>query len=153
MGTKGSVSARLDAPPDVVFACVTDIARLARLDRRLEAIAELPDHVDEGAEWVVFMRLTARRVRSRSHVIELDRAARRFVLRSKQDDDRPAFTIWTWSVASEGDASRVTLAWDLRAATLLRKRVVGPIRSWWIECREAPATLAALARAVAAPSA
>jgi uncharacterized protein YndB with AHSA1/START domain len=156
MGTKGSASAHVDAPPDVVFAFVTELDRLPQWNDRVEAVLERPDTLDEGAEWVVAMRIMGRRFTSRSHVIELDRPARRFAYRSKPEDDNPSFTIWTWSVDPErdppGHGSLVTLRWELRPATLLRKRVIAPLRARQIERTEAPASLAALARAVRSPS-
>jgi hypothetical protein len=85
----------------------------------------------------------------RAHVIELDRSERRFVYRSKLEDDNPSFSIWTWAVEPAGanGTSHVTLGWELRPVTFVRKRLISPIRNHQIGCREAPATLAALRKA------
>lgn len=143
----GQASARVAAPPDRVFEVITDIEHVPSWNGRIEEVVEVPDELRDGAEWVVAMNVLGRRFNSRSHVIELDRAGRRFVYRSKREDDNPSFTIWTWEVEPDGEWSRVTLGWEFRPATIFRKRVISPLRHRMIERDEAPASLIALAKA------
>ncbi len=100
-----------------------------------------------GAEWVVRIHLPGKTFDSRSVVVELDQRRRRFVHDSKPDDDDPSHTRWTWEVEPEGDGSRVTMSWDLRPATVLRRLLAAPLRRWQIPRHDAPESLAALAAA------
>lgn len=147
MGRQGQLSTYVGCPPDRVFEVITDVAGMPGWNDRMTGLVEAPDELTEGEEWVVGFQVLGRRFTSRSHVIELDRKERRFVYRSKPEDDNPSFTIWTWEVEAEGDGSRVTLAWELRPVTFLRKHLISRIRGWQIERQEAPASLAALSRA------
>jgi uncharacterized protein YndB with AHSA1/START domain len=147
----GQASAYVDAPPDDVFAIITDLVRLPAWNRRVARVVEMPETLAEDAEWVVQMDLMKKRFHSRSHVIELDAQERRFAYRSKREDDNPSFTVWTWEVVPEGPrGSRVTLSWELRPVTFVRKHLVSRVRDRQIRTTEAPASLAALAAAVAA---
>ncbi len=146
MGRQGQLHSYVDCPPDRVFEVITDVSGLPAWNRRMTAVVEAPDELAEGVEWVVGFRVAGQRFTSRSHVIELDRKERRFVYRSKREDENPSFTIWTWEVVAEGDGSRVSLAWELRPVTFLRKHAISRLRGWQIEHQDAPASLAALAR-------
>ncbi len=141
----GRTTAQIAAPPDLVFDVITDPRRLPDWNRRMLGVVEAPPVLGEGSEWVVRLQVLGKRFNSRSHVIELDRAARRFVHRSKPDDDNPSFTIWTWRVDADGTGSVVTLEWEMRPVTLARKYVMAPIRAWHMRRGEAAASLAALA--------
>jgi hypothetical protein len=134
------------AAPDTVFATITDLARLAEWNRRMTGLVEMPDRLTVGAEWVVGFVLMGRKFNSRSTVLELDPVRRRFVHRSRPDDDNPSHTIWTWQVVPEGAGSQVTLAWHLKPRTPLR-HLMARIRAWQIPRQDVPASLAALARA------
>jgi len=125
----GQATAVIDAPPDDLFTAVT------------------AGHT-EGAEWTIERTVLGRRFTSRAHVIELDRAERRFVYRSRLEGENPSFAIWDWQVeaATTDGPSRVTLAWELRPVTFLRKRAVSPLRNRWIARCEAPGRLAQLRR-------
>ena len=147
MPLSGSCSALVPAPPDRVFARIVDLARLPEWNDRMTGVTEVPERLEPGAEWVVGMKLLGKRFASRSTVVELDRSRRRFVHRSKPDDDNPSNTVWTWQVDPDGDASRVTLAWELRPLTPVRRLLAAPLRSRQIPRHDAPASLAALARA------
>ena len=141
----GRASAHIDAPPDRVFDVITDLGRLPAWNHRMLDVVEVPGEVSPGSEWVVRLHVLGRRFNSRSHVIELDRTARRFVHRSKPEDENPSFTIWTWRVEPDGPGSTVTLEWDMRPVTLVRKWVMAPVRAWHMRRGEAAASLAALA--------
>lgn len=152
MATRKRATVHVPAPPDLVFATITDLPGLPSWNTRMTGVVELPADLREGAEWVVAFHIAGSRFTSRSHVIELDRPARRFVYRSKREDGNPSFTIWSWKVDPEvgGAGSEVTLEWELRPATLFRKKVVAPLRGRQIERSDVPASLAALARACTA---
>ncbi len=113
-------------PPDAVFAAIA---------------ARAP-----GEDWDEQRRVLGRPFVLRSHVIELDRAERRLVYRSKLAGENPSFTVWSWEVepAAAGTGSRVTLSWELRPVTFVRKHLLSPLRHRWIAHRKAPAILAAL---------
>ncbi len=143
---RGKATAHVDAPPDRVFDVITDPARLPEWNRRMLGVVEAPPQLAEGSEWVVRLQVLGKRFNSRSHVIELDWAVRRFVHRSKPEDDNPSFTVWSWQVEADGDGSFVTLEWDMRPVTLGRKYVMSPIRGWHMRRGEAAESLAALAR-------
>ena len=153
MALRGRASISVDAPPDRVFATLTDLAGLPSWTPRITGLVELPARLGPGAEWVVASTVAGVTYTVRSSVIELDRAARRFVYRSKREVSDPSFTIWTWKVDSGARAggATVTVEWEQRPATLVAKRVVAPLRNRRIEGAGVPATLAALARACARP--
>lgn len=145
MATRGRSSIHVDAPPEAVFAVVTDLPGLPSWNSRMTGVVEVPPELREGAEWVVGFAIAGVRFTCRSHVLELDRASHRFVYRSKREVSDPSFTIWSWKVEPEADGSRVILDWEMRSATLFRKKVVAPLRGRQIERSDVPASLAALA--------
>jgi len=147
MEKKGSASRQISAPADVVFATVTDVRALPAWNGRMTGVLEAPEELAPGSEWVVGFRMLGRSFNSRSVVVELDRSARRFVHRSKPDDDNPTCTVWTWEVSPEGDGARVTVTWDLRPLTPFRRLVAAPVRGWQLPRHDVPASLAALASA------
>ena len=147
MPRTGSCTASVPAPPDQVFARIVDLSGLPGWNDRMTGVSEVPERLEPGAEWVVGMKLLGKRFSSRSTVVEIDRSRRRFVHRSKPDDDNPSHAVWTWQVDPDGDCSRVTLSWELRPLTPVRRLVFAPLRGWQIPRSDAPASLAALARA------
>lgn len=127
----GQATGRIAAPPDRVFAAIG-------------AVVHAPVELHDGTEWVV----EDGRRPVRAHAIDVDAAERRLVYRSKPECSNPSFTIWTWEVDPDGlGGSLVTLAWELRPATLFDKRVGAKLRLRAIERDEAPASLVALAEA------
>jgi uncharacterized protein YndB with AHSA1/START domain len=139
-----SASRYVGAPPDVVFGLVTDLDRLPEWNDLITGLAQRPARLKPGAEWVVTISMKGVRWRSRSVVLEHDPVRRRFSHRSKRDDRNPSHSFWTWQVDPEGEGSRLTLSWDFRYETPLRRLFVRRLRSAQI-VREAPASLAALA--------
>jgi uncharacterized protein YndB with AHSA1/START domain len=147
MDRKGSASRHVDAPADVVFGLVTDLRRLPEWNRRITSVVEQPPALTAGAEWVVEIRLMGKTFHSRSTVLELDGDARRFVHRSKPDDDNPSSSVWTWDVAAESGGSRVTVTWHLQPRTPARRLIAAPVRARQIPRQDVPGSLAALAAA------
>lgn len=145
MWRKGSAERHVDAPPEVVFAAITDLARLPSWNRRMTAVVELPERLAAGSEWEVSFSIMGSRFNSRSTVLEIDPGRRRFVHRSKRVDDDPTDTVWTWQVDADGAGSRVTVSWELRPRTLVRKLLAAPMRGFQIPRTDAPSSLAALA--------
>ena len=147
MARNGNATRHVDAPAEVVFARLTDVRGLPDWNRRITRVVEAPPKLEAGAQWVVEIRLPGATFHSRSVVLELDEESRRFVHRSKRDDDNPSDSVWTWQVDAEEQGSRVSVAWELRPATLLRRLVAAPIRALQIPRQDAPESLAALAAA------
>ncbi len=147
MNPHGRASIHADVPPDVAFATVTDVDRMPSWNARMTHVVEAPAELAEGREWVVGFRYMGTRFNSRSVVVELDRDRRRFVHRSKPDDDNPSCTVWTWHVEPEGVGCRITMEWDLQPATFARKRLVTPLRARQMARQDAPQSLAALVAA------
>jgi uncharacterized protein YndB with AHSA1/START domain len=145
MDRSGTVSHHVNAPADLVFAMVTDLARLPTWNRRMTGVVELPEDLAPGAEWVVGFRVPGKRFDSRSVVVEFDARRRRFVHRSKPVDDNPSYTVWTWEVEPEGDGSRITVGWELRPLTAFRRLVVAHVRARQIPRQDVPESLTALA--------
>jgi uncharacterized protein YndB with AHSA1/START domain len=144
MNRQGTASIHADVPPDVAFRTITDVARMPSWNSRMTHVVEAPADLAEGREWVIGFRYLGRRFNSRSVVLELDAHRRRFVHRSKPDDDNPSCTVWTWQVEPESDGSRITVQWDLRPVTFARRRLVTPLRAWQMARQDAPESLAAL---------
>jgi hypothetical protein len=147
MERKGSASRHVAAPADVVFGMVTDLSRLPEWNQRIRRVVELPPKLVAGAEWVVEIKLVGKRFNSRSTVMEIDERARRFVHRSKPDDDNPSSTVWTWEVEHDGDGSQIIVGWDLQPLTLGRRLLAAPMRALQIPRDDVPASLAALVTA------
>lgn len=144
MDRKGTASRHVEASPDVVFARVTDLAGLPEWNRRILRTVEVPPVLTEGAGWVVEIDLLGKRFNSRSVVLELDEERRRFVHRSKPDDDNPSSTVWTWEVEPDGNGSRITVGWDLQPRTMMRKVLAAALRGRMIPRSDAPESLTAL---------
>ncbi len=60
------------APPDVVFAALTDIARLPDWNAVMTNVVDQPALLAVGSEWIVAFHALGRTWRSRSTVEELD---------------------------------------------------------------------------------
>ena len=128
-GRQGSVSTDLEAGADVVFALVTDVARLPEWNDRIEALESPAGELEVGDRWTVRVHLPGKRFASVSEVLELDRGERRFVHRSKPDDDNPSHTVWTWTVEPAGPGACAVQVRGRSAAHRLpspRRRDAGP---------------------------
>jgi uncharacterized protein YndB with AHSA1/START domain len=155
MTRHGTATIHADVPPDVAFRTLSDVERMPSWNSRMTHVVEAPAELAEGREWVIGFRYLGRPFNSRSVVLELDRERRRFVHRSKPDDDNPSCTVWTWQVEPEGEGSRITVQWDLRPVTFARRRIITPLRARQMVHQDAPESLAALVevcRAVGGPA-
>lgn len=152
MTITGRAAAVVPASTDAVFRTLTDIAAMPAWNNRMTRVVERPDALRPGAEWVVEFRVLGRTWNSRSTVEELDPAAGRFVHRSRTDDGNPSEASWSWTVTDHPAGCRVEVTWTLRPVTFWRRALLGRIRARQLARAEVPASLAALATAVALPS-
>ena len=146
---RGQATALVEAPPDAVFAKVTDLAALPSWNEAMTAVCELPEHVTPGAEWVVEFHVLGRSWRSRSRCDSIDPTARRFTHRTGTDDGNPSSAEWEWTVAPVAPAesgSRVTVTWTLHPVTFWRRVLLARVRNRQLARREVPTSLAALGR-------
>ena len=138
-------SSVVPAPPDVVFATLTDIARLPDWNAVMTNVVDQPAVFAVGSEWVVAFHALGRTWRSRSTVEELDLAGRRFAYRSSTDDGNPSHAQWAWTVSDDPAGSRVTVTWTLHPVTFWRRVLLVRVRSRQLARTELPASLSALA--------
>ncbi len=146
-------SIAMPAPPDLVFAALTDIARLPDWNAAMTHVVDQPAVLAVGSEWVVDFHALGQTWRSRSVAEELDVAGRRFAYRSATDDGNPSHARWTWTVTDEPAGSRVTVTWTLHPVTFWRRALLVRVRSRQLARTEVPASLSALATLVAAEAA
>ena len=143
----------IEADADAVFDLVTDPNRLAEWNAIVARTVEAPDELVPGAQWVVELAALGQTWRSRSTVVAMDRAARRFTYRSMTDDGNPSYADWTWSVGSSGTGCVVAVTFDLHPATFWRRVLLGKIRARQLRRNELPHSLDQLAQVVASPHA
>lgn len=143
---QGRASGDVDAPPDDVFAAITDIDRLPQWNARVAAVLEPPPEssLPEGSEWVVQMHVPPAQWRSRARVVVCDRDRRCFEHVSSSDDGNPSFVVWRWTVAPNGGGSTVTVVWDVQVRSFWRRLLFARLRRRQL-AGEVPASLAALA--------
>lgn len=147
----GQATATIAAPPEVVFGAITDVARLPEWNAVMTDVVEKPTALVPGAQWVVAFHVMGRSWHSRATVEDYDIEHRRFSYRSGTDDGNPSYATWTWTVEPEGEASRVTVEWDLHPVTFWRRTLLVKVRSRQLTRSEVPGSLAALAAHVATP--
>jgi uncharacterized protein YndB with AHSA1/START domain len=141
----------VDAPADVVFAAVTDPARLPDWNTAITGVVQHPQRLEVGAEWVVEMHALGRSWHSRSVVETLDPGAGCFAYRSVTDDGNPSQALWTWVVADHPQGALVTVAGELHPRTFWRRALFVHIRSHQLRRSELPSSLAALGAATRQP--
>lgn len=146
MGRKGSFEGHVEASPDDVFATITDVARLSDWNDRIQRVVEHPNRLEPDAQWVVGMKIMGQRFKSRSCVLAIDPAGRRFEHRSNPEGD-PDFAIWSWEVVPEGTGSRVTVTWDLNPVLWINRTFFVRVRLRQLK-KELAASLAALEQLV-----
>jgi uncharacterized protein YndB with AHSA1/START domain len=147
---KHHVTSMVPGSPETVFDLITDLDRLPDWNANMTALVERPPALTPGAEWVVEFRAMGQTWRSRSRLETLDRERRVFAYRSGTDDGNPSYAVWEWRVGENGDGADVTVAWELHPATFWRKVLLGPVRHRQLRRTEVPASIAALARVLAA---
>ncbi len=133
------------APPDDVFALLTDPKRLPEWNSAVVRVVEAPDTLQPGAEWVVQVSALGQSWPSRSTVAVIDPEARRFAYRSQTDDGNPSYADWSWHVADVPSGSEVRVSLALHPATFWRRVLLAKVRAWQLQRRELPASLHALA--------
>jgi uncharacterized protein YndB with AHSA1/START domain len=141
-----SAQVTVAADPDVAFALLTDVDRLAEWNDIITRVLRRPAELVPGAEWAVEMHSMGQTWASRSRVESIDVAGRRFSYRSGTDDDNPSHTIWHWSVDPHPGGALVTVRWDLHPRTFWRRYLIVHVRRRAL-AREVPTSLQALARA------
>jgi uncharacterized protein YndB with AHSA1/START domain len=145
---RNEASAVIGAPPDEVFATITDISGLPSWNSVITRVVEPPEELVAGAEWVVELRAMGQRWRSRSTLVDVDPVGRRFAYRSATDDGNPSWADWEWTVADDPGGSRVTVALDLHPVTFWRRVLFAKVRARQLARTELPRSLATLANAV-----
>jgi Polyketide cyclase / dehydrase and lipid transport len=144
----GSVTGRVPKPAEDVFVFLTDVDRLPEWNAIISEVVERPGVLQRDTEWVVRIKAMGTSWASRSRVEECDVERRVFSYRSCTDDGNPSYAIWRWQVEPDtGDASRVTVSWDLHPETFWRRILLARIRSRALG-REVPASIEALTRAM-----
>lgn len=144
-----TATAVVQADTDAVFDAITDIARLPEWNAAIAAVVDEPDALVEGVEWVVELSALGQRWRSRSTLVDLDPAGRRFSYRSYTDDGNPSWAEWRWSVHEHPSGAEVRVSWDLHPGTFWRRALLSRVRNRQLARTEVPQSLAALDRAVA----
>lgn len=147
-----TTTAHIPADPNVVFATITDIARLPDWNDAIVRVVDSPTNLADGAQWVVELHALGQHWNSRSTVAHLDPEARRFGHRSQTDDGNPSWVDWHWSIDDGPDGgAEVTVAWELHPVTFWRRVLFSHIRRRQLARTEVPASLAALAAHVVTP--
>jgi hypothetical protein len=149
MAMHESVSTHVAVAPGAVFSLLTDVARLPEWNDAITEVLELPDRLAPGSVWKVRLHALGQTWVSRSTLLELDEANRRFRHRSQSDDGNPSFADWEWDVAPDGTGAKVTVTVALYPRTFWRKYLLVHLRRPSLR-REMKASLAALATAVPA---
>ena len=148
MGGTGKVAGTVPRPPNDVFAFLTDIDRLPDWNTIITKVAERPERLEPGAEWVVEVKAMGNSWLSRSRVQEYDALHRVFAYRSCTDDGNPSYAWWRWTVEPAGeDESRITVSWDLHPVTFWRRVLLARIRGRQLR-REVPRSIEAVVRAL-----
>ena len=141
-------TARVEAPPDDVFATLTDPARLPDWNAVIRRVVSAPSSLVEGAEWVVELHVLGRTWHSRSRVVLLDPVARSFRHVSQTDDGNPSSADWSWAVTAGTDGgSVVSVTFDLHPRTFWRRVLFVHVRRRLLAARELPYSLVALSAA------
>jgi uncharacterized protein YndB with AHSA1/START domain len=141
----GTATTQVPAPPDEVFAVITDVDRLSDWNRAIERTIEGASALTPGAEWVVLMHPPGLPSwRSRSRLVEIEPGAR-FAYRTNTDDDNPSFATWQWTLEPTDTGSQVSVSWDVYPKTIGRRLLAAPLRRRMLR-RETAASLDTLRR-------
>ena len=144
-----SITERLPVAPDDVFDLLIDIQRLPEWNDAIHRIVRGPrDVIREGDEWVVEMRASGLRWKSRARAEQVDRERRLLVVRSTTDDDNPSWARWTWDVQPDGTGTEISVKWELHPKTFWRDVLMSRIRQAQLK-REVRASLQTAARTLA----
>ena len=141
----------IPSDPDSVFRLISTPALLAEWNRAIVRVVDAPAQLSPGAEWVVQLSALGQSWQSRSKVLALDPATRRFSYRSQTDDGNPSYADWSWQVAAAPSGCEVTVSFVLRAVTFWRRVLLSKVRARQLRGRELPASLRALASRATTP--
>jgi uncharacterized protein YndB with AHSA1/START domain len=149
-----SVTQSIASAPDDVFDLLTSPTRLPEWNRIVVRVADTPERLTAGDQWVVQLKTLGQSWLSRSTVRELDRAERRFVYRSQTDDGNPSYADWSWRVTEAPGGCSVSVSFSLHPATFWRRALLAKIRGRQLARHEVPESLRMLAlHSVRAPNA
>ena len=152
MGKTRTASGMVSSTPTEVFTLLTDIDRLPEWNRIIVSVAERPDAMTPGAQWVVRLKAMGSSWPSRSTLEEFDPDRHVLAYRSCTDDGNPSYARWRWTVEPDGDAgSVVTVNWDLHPQTFWRRVLLARMRDRQLRS-EVPASIESLARTLRTPS-
>ena len=132
-----------------MFAFITDVDRLPDWNDLITGVVIKPTDLHPGAVWTVSLAQGPMRWISQSTVVEHDPQRRRFVYRSRTDDDNPSFAMWSWQVAPHPQGSELTVSWSVNPRTRIRRWILAPIRARRLRT-EVPASLERLRAALGA---
>jgi uncharacterized protein YndB with AHSA1/START domain len=141
----------ISSDPDSVFRLISTPALLAEWNRAIVQVVDAPAELSPGEEWVVQLSALGQSWHSRSTVLELDQAKRRFSYRSQTDDGNPSYADWSWRVADAPGGCEVTVSFDLHPVTFWRRALLAKVRARQLHRREVPASLGALASRAITP--
>jgi uncharacterized protein YndB with AHSA1/START domain len=148
----GHAECTVEATPGAVFGVVTDIEHLPRWNAAIEKVLERPPVLRPGSTWTVQMHpMRAMRWSSVSTVEDIDPEALRFTYRTVNADGNPSYAVWSWEIAPQGSAARVSVRWDVHLETLDRRLLAGPIRRRQLR-KEVAASLRAIAQPASSPA-
>ncbi len=144
-----SATAHVGASPAVVFARLTDIARLTEWNDAITEVIEQPAQLTPGVVWKVRLHALGQSWVSRSTLVELDPEHQRLRHRSQTDDGNPSYADWEWTVEPDASGARVTATVELHPCTFWRKYLFVHLRRPALR-REMRASMAALSTTVRA---
>jgi Polyketide cyclase / dehydrase and lipid transport len=144
-----SFTTRVDTAPALLFARLVDIGRLPEWNHAITEVVERPSELTSGAVWKVRLHALGQSWVSKSTLIELDEAQRRFCYRSQTDDGNRSYADWEWTVQPDGSGAQVAVAVELRPLTFWRRYLLVHIRRPALR-NEIRASLRALSATVSA---
>jgi hypothetical protein len=128
MAMHASASARIPAPPGVIFDLITDPWRLPSWNRAITEVVEGPEQLEDGSVWKIRLHALAQTWVSKSQVSAIDPVSRTFAYRSQTDDGNSSYADWEWHVESDPEGSRVTVKVELHPTTFWRKHLLVKVR-------------------------
>ena len=141
----------IPSDPDSVFRLISTPALLAEWNRAIVRVVDAPAQLSPGAQWVVQLSALGQSWQSRSTVLELDPASRRFSYRSQTDDGNPSYADWSWHVTDAPGGCQVTVSFVLHAVTFWRRVLLATVRARQLRRQELPESLDALASRAMTP--
>lgn len=144
-----SVTSVLRVDPDAAYAVITDLPNLPSWNERIIAVPEPPPELTLDAVWISQLHVPGYTWRSRSRIVCLDQATRRFSYVSQTDDGNPSYATWTWRIDPHPQGCAVTVKWTLTPRTFWRQRLLVHVRGWMLRGEVAASLKALEARVLA----